>query len=126
MNYSPHQYAEVLRELAKETTPARRREMLRRFLSVLRRHAALHLLPEIERAFAAAKNRERGVREVLVSAPERLPAGAVARKLPFRRAEVRSIADPSILGGAVISVGDVRVDASAALRIRRLRAALMN
>lgn len=123
MRYSAPQYATALHDLARETPRAKRRGMIREFLATVAKNSSLSLLPEIAREYEALADREKGLRHVTVRAPERLPAGGVARKLHFKAA-VKSERDARLLGGAVIEVGDVRVDNSLARRLGRVREAL--
>ena len=52
MHYSPTQYAEALLDLAKESAPSKRHEMVRDFLSAMERNKIYELIMSIIRAFA--------------------------------------------------------------------------
>lgn len=123
MRYTPTQYAHALRDLAREAPLAKRRGMVREFLAAVAKNGSLSLLPEIAREYEALLDREKKLRHVTVRAPERLSEGSVARKLRFK-AKVKSVRDVRLLGGAVIEVGDLRVDNSVARRLGRIRSAL--
>lgn len=133
MKYSSIQYAHALRDLVRETPPAKRRGMIREFLAAVAKNSSLALLPEIIREYEAQKRKERGVRVVIVRAPERLSEAGVARKLRFppphgfgraSKAKVKSERDTRLRGGAVVEMDDLRVDNSIAKRLGRLREAL--
>lgn len=124
MRYSPTQYAKALSGLIEETPAAKRRETVQKFLDALAKHGALPLLSEIVREFERAADKKAGLHDVLISAPERLGEGAVARKLPFK-ARVTAVRDVRLKGGAVVEVDGVRVDNSIKMRMERMREALV-
>lgn len=124
MRYSAAQYAQALRDLARETAPAKRRAVVREFIATVAKNNSLSSLPEIIREYETLSDREKKLRHVTIRAPQRLPEGGIARKLRFK-AKVKSERDARLLGGAVIEVDDVRVDNSIARRLQRVRAALV-
>ena len=132
MKYTPNQYAQALHDLAEDTAPAKRRGMIREFVRTLAKNGSLGLLPEIIREFEQQRDREKGIRHVIVRAPERLSEAGVARKLHFPpahgfgragKARVKSERDARLMGGVVVEVDDIRVDNSVARRLERARKA---
>lgn len=57
---------------------------------------------------------------VALGDPERDRLGAALGRLVRRKVEVRVVEDPTVLGGLVVSIGDLVIDGSVKLRLERL------
>ncbi len=123
MRYSPVQYARALRDLATETPDRERRSMLRRFIGMLETHRALGELADIVREYRELEREGKHIRSVVVKTPERESEVSFRHKLPFK-AEVDARRDVRLRGGAIIEVGDVRVDNSISRRLEKMREVL--
>jgi F0F1-type ATP synthase delta subunit len=123
MKYSPQQYARAFHETVSRTAPAKRRQVIRDFLSVVAKSGSLSSIPEIVLECSRSFGRTGPAREVSISTPERLSVDTVARKIPFA-SKVRSVRDVRLKGGAVVLFDDVRIDNSIARRMKRVREAL--
>ena len=122
MKYFPVQYARALHDIASEAPVTKRRETIREFLETVAKNGSLNLIPDIIREFELLVDTESGIRHVVISTPERLAEGAVARKLPFS-AKVKALRDARLHGGTVVEVDDLRIDNSVAMRMERARKA---
>lgn len=101
-----------------------------RFLALLADNGRLAMLPEIAVLYEELRaEADRVVKATVTSATE-LPAGELATikaalKQRFgREVEVETAVDASLIGGAVISAGDVVIDGSLKGKLERLQAAL--
>ncbi|MEK7170344.1 MAG: F0F1 ATP synthase subunit delta [Patescibacteria group bacterium] len=122
MKYTAVEYAKTLHSLAGESAASHRRETVRDFLSVVAKNGSLHLLPEIIREYSLLSDKEAGIRDVTVRTPETMPAGALAKEFSFKT-RIKALRDVRLSGGAVIEIGDLRVDNSIARRLSRAREA---
>ena len=120
MRYSSLQYAQALRELVTKAALSARRNLVRGFVETLFRQNALSLVPEILHELSKGKK---------VEAVAQVAEPKASKKLKSRfpkRFALSVVKEPAILGGAVLRVGDIRVDNSVARRLRELRGALTN
>lgn len=124
MRYSAVEYAKAFNALIKESSPSKRRGTMRDFIEAVARQGSLGLLPEIIREYSHLSDKEAGIKEVTIRTTERMPAGALARKLSFK-ARVEALRDVRLMGGAVVEVGDLRIDNSVAHRLLRARKAFI-
>ncbi|PJJ96821.1 F0F1 ATP synthase subunit delta [Lysobacteraceae bacterium NML91-0213] len=110
--------------------PEGAQEGFRDFLALLARNGRLALLPEIAGLYEDLRaDAEQVVRATVTSASE-LPAteldairAALARRFG-RDVQVQAAVDESLIGGAVISAGDVVIDGSLRGKLARLQSAL--
>ena len=124
MKYSAPQYAKALLALVEEAPRHKEREAMRQFFKTLASQGALQLLPEIVREVGEIRQKEKGLRAVSVFAPERESELSIKRKLKFKSA-VTLHKDVRLKGGAVVESEGLLVDNSIAMRMRRLRRALI-
>jgi F-type H+-transporting ATPase subunit delta len=104
----------------------------RNFLAVLAENRRLGLLPEIAVMFDAMRAEVENIADVrVVSAVELTDAqrerlAAALRKRLARDVRMTCEVDPTLLGGAVISSGDLVIDGSLKSRLERLAAQMAN
>jgi F-type H+-transporting ATPase subunit delta len=105
-------------------------EIAGRLLVILLRNGRLHALRELLDAFRARLDKETQAVEARIVTAQPADAAALEalRALVADRTKqsVRLVSkvDPSLLGGFVVSVGSVRLDASLERRLQKARAAL--
>lgn len=125
MRYTPQQYVKALLELVAETPKYKHREVMREFLRTLSAHGAFPMLHDIVREVGEQIDAEKNVKRVSVRTVERESEASMRRKLHFKAA-VSVIKDVRLGGGAIVEMGDLRVDNSIAMRVGRLRKALLH
>lgn len=107
-------------------------ETLNRFLGLLADNQRLPLLPEITGLFEQLRAEADQVVKAKVTAASEMPAVELdaikaALKQRFgREVEIETAIDESLIGGALIDVGDVVIDGSLKGKLARLQAALAN
>jgi len=105
----------------------RAQETMLAFLKVLSAHDRLNLLRAIRKAVRNQYNEMRGRREVLVTTAVELDdqlrseLEAQLRRMLKLEPHLTIATDPSLLGGAIVRVGDTVYDGSVATRLRQLR-----
>ena len=117
----------VLRRLAAEGDP-----LVQSTLLVLLDHGRLGLLPDLERSYAERYQEEHD--EIAVQLTTAVPIDDEQAEDLRRRIEqstgkkvaMRRVVDPAVLGGIVLRVGDLLVDASVRRRLESLRVSLKN
>jgi F-type H+-transporting ATPase subunit delta len=101
-----------------------------RFLALLADNQRLALLPEIAGLFAELRDEAERVVKARVTSATQLPDAELAtitaalRKRFGREVEVDTAIDASLIGGAVITAGDVVIDGSLRGKLERLQSAL--
>ncbi len=118
---------------------AARREILTRLLGsrlsppafnmilLLAQRGRLASVPTVAAEYKRLVDREHGVVRATVSSaiplePAELEAiGARVREITGARAEIVTVADPSLIGGLTVRIGDRLIDASVRGRLERLR-----
>ncbi|HXZ82832.1 MAG TPA: F0F1 ATP synthase subunit delta [Acidimicrobiales bacterium] len=76
----------------------------------------------VELAAAERGRRVAAVRSAVVLRPaEKKRIGAALSRIVERDVEVRAIIDPTVIGGILVSVGDLVIDGTVRLRVERLR-----
>ena len=99
---------------------------LRNFVRVLLDADRILILPEIARLFAALVAEAAGVVEVEVISAfsleegQRLAMERAVRRRAGKEIEVKHRIDPALIGGAVIRMGDLVIDASVRGRLQQL------
>lgn len=107
-------------------------DTMHRFLSELSQYGRLALLPEIYALYEALRaESEHVVKATITSAevltPDSLKALTDALKKRFGSdVDVQTAVDASLIGGAIIDVGDVVIDGSVRNKLTRLNASLAN
>ena len=105
-------------------------KVVRNFLFVLVDHQRTQSLPEIIAAFQEEIKRREGITEAQVSSAVELSKTQKAEmeftleRMTGKRVEAKFSLEPSLLGGAVVRVGDTVYDGSLRSRLNNLRARL--
>jgi F-type H+-transporting ATPase subunit delta len=105
-------------------------EIVRNFLFVVIDHQRTHLLPEIIAAVQEEIKKHEGITEAQVSSAVELSKAQKAEmeftleRLTGKRVEAKFSLEPSLLGGAVVRLGDTVYDGSLRSRLNNLRARL--
>jgi F-type H+-transporting ATPase subunit delta len=105
-------------------------EIVRNFLFVVIDHQRTHLLPEIIAAVQEEIKKREGITEAQVSSAVELSKAQKAEmeftleRLTGKRVEAKFSLEPSLLGGAVVRLGDTVYDGSVRSRLNNLRARL--
>jgi F-type H+-transporting ATPase subunit delta len=105
-------------------------KILRNFLFVIADHQRTHILPEIITAFQEVVRQRQGIAEAEISSAVELSAAQKAEfartleRITGKRVEAQYSLEPSLLGGAVVRVGDTIYDGSLRNRLNGLRARL--
>lgn len=96
--------------------------LARRFVELLARRRQRRLLPKIIAAIGPLWNERHGITPVRVTTAAPVDPALLAKTLPA--GDLSTAVDPEILGGAIVDIGDVRVDGSVRSSLNRLHAAL--
>jgi F-type H+-transporting ATPase subunit delta len=105
-------------------------KILRNFLFVIADHQRTHILPEIITAFQEVVRQRQGIAEAEISSAVELSATQKAEfartleRITGKRVEARYSLEPTLLGGAVVRVGDTIYDGSLRNRLNTLRTRL--
>lgn len=105
-------------------------KIVRNFLFVVIDHQRTHLLPEIIAAVQEEVKKREGITEAQVSSAVELSKAQKAEmeftleRLTGKRVEAKFSLEPSLLGGAVVRLGDTVYDGSLSSRLNNLRARL--
>lgn len=118
---------EVLEKIVKRLGASK---IIRNFLFVIADHRRTQLIPEIAAAFQQVLRQRQGVAEAeILSAVELTTAqkkelAATLEQLTRKKIEPKYVLDPSLLGGAVVRIGDTIYDGSLRTRLSEMRARL--
>jgi F-type H+-transporting ATPase subunit delta len=102
-------------------------KIIRNFLFVIADHRRTQLLPEILETFQQVIRQRQGVAEAEVSSAVELSTAqkkelaATLTKLTGKKIETKYSLNPSLLGGAVVRIGDTIYDGSLLSRLNELR-----
>jgi F-type H+-transporting ATPase subunit delta len=105
-------------------------KIIRNFLFVISDHQRTHILPEIVGAFESVIRQRQGVAEAEISSAVELSAAQKKKfaqtleKLTGKKIEAKYSLDPTLLGGAVVRVGDTIYDGSVRSSLNEMRARL--
>lgn len=105
-------------------------KILRNFLFVVVDHQRTPVLPEIVAAFQEVVRKRQGVLEARVSsaielnAAQKAELGFTLERLTGKRVEATFSLEPTLLGGAVVRVGDTVYDGSLRTQLNELRVQL--
>jgi F-type H+-transporting ATPase subunit delta len=105
-------------------------KIIRNFLFVIADHRRTQLLPEIVATFQQVVRQRQGIAEAEISSAVELSEAqktAMAKtlaRLTGKKIETKYSLDPSLLGGAVVRIGDTIYDGSLRSRLNELRARL--
>jgi F-type H+-transporting ATPase subunit delta len=105
-------------------------KIIRNFLFVVADHRRTHILPEIVASFQDVIRQRQGIAEAEISSAIELSAAQKKRfaqtleRLTGKKIEAKYSLDPSLLGGAVLRVGDTIYDGSVRSSLNEMRARL--
>lgn len=105
-------------------------KIIRNFLFVVVDHGRTHILPEMVAAFQEVVRQRQGITEAEVSTAVELSAAQKAEfaftleRMTGKRVEAKYSLEPTLLGGAVVRIGDAIYDGSLRQRLNAMRASL--
>lgn len=105
-------------------------KVLRNFLFVVVDHQRAHLLPEMVAMFGDVVRQRLGLAEAQITSAMEMNAAQKAQlqqtleKVTGRKIQAKFALDPSLLGGAVVRIGDTIYDGSLRNRLNQMRARL--
>jgi F-type H+-transporting ATPase subunit delta len=105
-------------------------KIIRNFLFVIADHQRTHILPEIVAAFEGVIRQRQGVAEAEISSAVELSAAQKKKfaqtleRITGKKIEAKYSLDPTLLGGAVVRVGDTIYDGSVRSSLNEMRARL--
>jgi F-type H+-transporting ATPase subunit delta len=105
-------------------------KIVRNLLFVVADRGRMHLLPEIVESFQEVIRQRQGISEAEISSAVELSAAQKAEfaftleRMTRQRIEARYSLDPSLLGGAVVRIGDAIYDGSVRNRLNQMRSKL--
>ena len=105
-------------------------KIIRNFLFVIADHHRTHILPEIVAAFEGVIRQRQGVAEAEISSAVELSAAQKKKfaqtleRITGKKIEAKYSLDPTLLGGAVVRVGDTIYDGSVRSSLNEMRARL--
>jgi F-type H+-transporting ATPase subunit delta len=104
--------------------------IVRNFLFVVVDNQRTHLLPEILQTFEEVIRQRQGVAEAEVTSaaelttPQKTQLQQTLERLIGRKIQAKYSLDPTLLGGAVVRIGDTIYDGSVRNRLNQMRARL--
>jgi F-type H+-transporting ATPase subunit delta len=104
--------------------------IVRNFLFIVVDNQRTHLLPEILQTFETVIQQRQGVAEAEVTsaaeltAPQKTQLQQTLERLTGRKIQAKYSLDPTLLGGAVVRIGDTIYDGSVRNRLNQMRARL--
>jgi F-type H+-transporting ATPase subunit delta len=116
--------------IEKITARVRASKILRNFLFIIADRQRMHALPEIIASFQEVIRQREGIAEAEISSAVGLSAAQktemkkTLERLTGKRVEPKYSIDPTLLGGAVVRIGDTIYDGSLRNRLNDLRARL--
>jgi len=105
-------------------------KIIRNFLFVIADHHRTHILAEIVAAFEGVIRQRQGVAEAEISSAVELSAAQkkefaqTLERITGKKIEAKYSLDPTLLGGAVVRVGDTIYDGSVRSSLNEMRARL--
>jgi len=105
-------------------------KIVRNFLFVVTDHGRMHILPEIVESFQEVIRKRQGIAEaeifsaVELSAAQKAEFAFTLERMTGQRVEAKYSLDPSLLGGAVVRIGDAIYDGSVRNRLSEMRSKL--
>jgi F-type H+-transporting ATPase subunit delta len=106
-------------------------KIIRNFLFVIADHQRTRILPEIVAAFQDVIRQRQGIAEAEISSAVELSASQKKRfaqtleRLTGKKIDAKYSLDPTLLGGAVVRVGDTIYDGSVRNSLNEMRARLL-
>lgn len=126
MKFSSRQLAQRLVKML-NTHPDQQEEILKAFAQLLVEHRLRHRLPQIMRAVETELNEQVGVVKVRFTSATSVPAAHISQVKQVlisalgKVIEMETHQDQTLVGGAVIQVGDALFDGSIRTQLARLR-----
>jgi F-type H+-transporting ATPase subunit delta len=105
-------------------------KIVRNFLFVIADHGRMQSLPEIVEAFQEVVCKRQGISDaeifsaVELSAAQKAEFAFTLERMTGQRIEAKYSLDPSLLGGAVVRIGDAIYDGSVRNRLNEMRSKL--
>jgi F-type H+-transporting ATPase subunit delta len=105
-------------------------KIVRNFLFVVTDHGRMHILPEIVDSFQEVIRERQGIAEaeifsaVELSTTQKAEFAFTLERMTGQRIEPKYSLDPSLLGGAVVRIGDAIYDGSVRNRLNEMRSKL--
>lgn len=124
---SARDYAESLADAVGHVEPAKRRQVIDNFLSLVRRQRASSLLPRIMNHLQELDDQAHGQTrvELITAMPTNDKELTAALEKVLGKVVVNSRVDADLIGGVRIRVGDRLVDGSVRSQLQTLRTHLM-
>lgn len=96
---------------------------IKKFLTWMEQRGARQFFPKLAAAYQEIARRRQGITKVqIITARETLGMDSLTKKLSDQdKVEVERSLDSSLLGGAIVQMGDTRWDASLSGRIKELK-----
>lgn len=118
---SPRQWAGALLVLIIEAKEKEVPDRVGEFISLLYRHRATRQVPLIIRQYAALVDKQNGVTRVATSAARALSKSVIKRLEEFGdEVVIDHTIDPTMIGGLKLTIGDVIIDGTVAMRLKQL------
>jgi F-type H+-transporting ATPase subunit delta len=105
-------------------------KIIRNFLFVIADHGRMQILPEIVDSFQEVIRERQGIAEaeifsaIELSAAQKAEFAFTLERMTGQRVEPKYSLDPSLLGGAVVRIGDAIYDGSVRNRLNEMRSKL--
>jgi F0F1-type ATP synthase delta subunit len=123
MTYSARHYAEVLYDALTGKASHARAEVLKRFISMLAKHHARSLLPQIEKEYEKIFLQKQGLKKVSIESASPLSQSVKQeiKQVFNNKVYIEENVNPELIAGLTIVVDDMySIDASARTRINNL------
>lgn len=120
-------FSELLYQLLNGVSEEDAVRVIRHFLKWMERQGAQGLFPKLMEAYQEAARRAEGIIKVEVRSAREIPelTKQIRHLLNDKEVIIEAKLDPEIIGGAVIQVDDLRIDASIKGRINELKKAMI-
>lgn len=105
-------------------------KIIRNFLFVVADHGRMHILPEIVESFQEVIRKRQGISEaeiqtaIELSTAQKAEFAFTLERMTGQRIEATYSLDPTLLGGAVVRIGDAIYDGSVRNRLNVMRSKL--
>jgi len=123
MKITPKQYAIALHQSTQYISEEEASRIIKNFVNVLKKNNDLSLGGKIVEEYQNCVRREKNISKVQITTSEKISSdiiNALTQKLE-QPIEIEQKVDNSLIGGAVIRVGDVLIDGSVRNKLERLR-----
>ena len=126
MKITPFQYAIFLYQITLKTPDVKKK--VNDFLGILAKNNDLGKINEIMREFEAYEKKQRGAEDVEIISAR--PAGQALKRQVFGllkdggKPEIKETADPDLIGGLTMIIGDTMIDGSLRRKLRELKKVL--